>query len=243
MYEEGLKKTGRNIVLAIFAIIVGILTFLSMFLNTYISIEERSTIIEDNPYKMIIYFIVVLVALFFVRRFYKLQKKIDNRKMFIRICLVLLAIFTIIIFTHNIYPVADQQEILNCATALKQGNYAPFLPDGYVGKCTNQAGIVMILYYLSFIFGDNNYHVFQFLNVLGLILSYYCICKISMISFSNDEIEQWTFGFLILFLPLTWYVTFVYGNIFGHAFSMQFYQDINILRIEKQKISCLVLDL
>ena len=37
MYEEGLKKTGRNIVLAIFAIIVGILTFLSMFLNTYIS--------------------------------------------------------------------------------------------------------------------------------------------------------------------------------------------------------------
>lgn len=41
-----------------------------------------------------------------------------------------------------------------------------------------------------------------------------------MISFSNDEIEQWTFGFLILFLPLTWYVTFVYGNIFGHAFSM-----------------------
>ncbi len=65
-------------------------------------------------------------------------------------------------FTHNIYPVADQQEILNCATALKQGNYAPFLPDGYVGKCTNQAGIVMILYYLSFIFGDNNYHVFQF---------------------------------------------------------------------------------
>ncbi len=220
MYEEGLKKTGRNIVLAIFAIIVGILTFLSMFLNTYISIEERSTIIEDNPYKMIIYFIVVLVALFFVRRFYKLQKKIDNRKMFIRICFVLLAIFTIIIFTHNIYPVADQQEILNCATALKQGNYAPFLPDGYVGKCTNQAGIVMILYYLSFIFGDNNYHVFQFLNVLGLILSYYCICKISMISFSNDEIEQWTFGFLILFLPLTWYVTFVYGNIFGHAFSM-----------------------
>ena len=160
MYEEGLKKTGRNIVLAIFAIIVGILTFLSMFLNTYISIEERTTIIEDNPYKMIIYFIIVLVVLFFVRRFYKLQKKIDNRKMVIRIWLVFLAMFTIIIVTHNIWPVADQQEILNCATALKQGNYAPFLPDGYVGKCTNQAGIVIILYYLSFIFGDNNYHVF-----------------------------------------------------------------------------------
>lgn len=54
---------------------MGILTFLSMFLNTYISIEERTTIIEDNPYKMIIYFIIVLVVLFFVRRFYKLQKR------------------------------------------------------------------------------------------------------------------------------------------------------------------------
>lgn len=51
-----------------------------MFLNTYISIEERTTIIEDNPYKMIIYFVVVLVALFFVRRFYKLQKRLIIEK-------------------------------------------------------------------------------------------------------------------------------------------------------------------
>ena len=87
--------------------------------------------------------------------------------MFIRICLVFLAIFTIIIFTHNICPVADQQEILNCATALKQGNYAPFLPDGYVGKCTNQAGIVIILYYLSFIFLLVNYKLQNSVNPLS----------------------------------------------------------------------------
>ena len=124
------------------------------------------------------------------------------------------------IFFHNIFPVADQQDILNAATGLKNGDYSYFLPTGYVGKCTNQAGIVMILYYLSFIFGDNNYQIFQFINIFGLLLSYYCICEISEISFGDDELKKWTLILLLLFVPLTWYIVFVYGNILGFAFSL-----------------------
>lgn len=220
MYEKGLKRFCRNTVLIIFAVIVALLTYSSMFINTYISVEEKATYVIDNPFKMIIYFLIVLGAMFLIRRFFKLSKKINSKKLFIVLSAITFFVLTIIIFTHNIAPQADQLEILNCAAALKRGDISPFLPNGYVGKCTNQAGIVMILYYLSFIFGDNNYQVYQFLNIFGLILSYYCMCKISIISFDNDEIEKWTVLFLFLFLPLTWYVTFVYGNIYGHAFSM-----------------------
>ena len=91
---------------------------------------------------------------------------------------------------------------------------------GYVGKCSNQAGIVVILYYLSFIFGENNYQAFQVLNIIGLLVSYYCLCKISQISFRNDELKNWTLILLFIFFPLTFYIAFVYGNIFGHAFSL-----------------------
>lgn len=220
MYESGLKKFARNFVLIIFAVIVAILTYLCLFLNAYTSVDEKTTIVSDNPFKMILYFIVVLIVLFFIRRYYQVQKSMPYAKMFLIVSLIVFLVSVYVIFFHNIFPVADQQEILNAASGLKNGDYSYFLPTGYVGRCTNQAGIVMILYYLSFIFGDNNYQVFQFLNIFGLLLSYYCICEISQISFSNDELKKWTLILLLLFVPLTWYIVFVYGNVFGLAFSL-----------------------
>ena len=74
MYESGLKKFARSFVLIIFALIVGILTYLCLFLNAYTSVDEKTTIISDNPFKMIFYFILILVGLFFIRRYYQLQK-------------------------------------------------------------------------------------------------------------------------------------------------------------------------
>lgn len=220
MYESGLKKYARSFVLIIFALIVGILTYLCLFLNAYTSVDEKTTIISDNPFKMIIYFILILVGLFFIRRYYQLQKSMPYKKLFFIVSLIVLIVSCYVIFFHNIFPVADQQDILNAATGLKNGDYSYFLPTGYVGKCTNQAGIVMILYYLSFIFGDNNYQIFQFINIFGLLLSYYCICEISEISFGDDELKKWTLILLLLFVPLTWYIVFVYGNILGLAFSL-----------------------
>ena len=54
------------------------------------------------------------------------------------------------IFKFDFVPVADQASILEAAAGLKNGNYSYFTPMGYVGKCSNQAGIVVILYYISF---------------------------------------------------------------------------------------------
>ncbi len=220
MYESGLKKFARSIVLMIYALIIIVLTYLCTFFNAYTSVDEKTTIVSDNPFKLILYFIAVLIALFFIRRYYQVQKSMPYRKMFLIVSLITLVVSIYVIFFHNIFPVADQQEILNAASGLKNGDYSYFLPTGYVGKCTNQAGIVMILYYLSFIFGDNNYQVFQLLNVFALLLSYYSICEISEISFSNDELKKWTLILLMLFVPLTWYIVFVYGNLFGLGFSL-----------------------
>ena len=106
------------------------------------------------------------------------------------------------IFKFDFVPVADQASILEAAAGLKNGNYSYFTPMGYVGKCSNQAGIVVILYYLSFIFGENNYQAFQVLNIIGLLVSYYCLCKISQISFHNDELKNWTLIFIIYIFSL-----------------------------------------
>ena len=220
MFDSQLKKFGKNFILIVFTIITILLTYLSLFLNAYTSVDEKTTIVLDNPFKVIGWFIFVLIAFYFVRKFFKTQDTFYFNHIFLIISLSLLIVGTFIIFTKNIFPVADQQDILNAANGLVNGDYSYFLPTGYVGKCTNQAGIVMILYYLVRIFGENSFRVFQVLNIFGLIGSYYCICKISQISFQNDELKNWTLFFLVLFLPLTWYVVFVYGNMFGLFFSL-----------------------
>lgn len=220
MYEKGLKKTCRDFILLVFSIIIGMLTYASIFINTHIAYYEEHQYVYDKPYKILICFILLIVVTFFIRKYFKIEKKLNSKKLFIVLGSMLFIIFGFIILKYDIQPKADQLNILNCAASLRQGDYSPFLPNGYIGKCTNQAGIVIILYYLSFIFGENNYIAIQFLNIFGLILSNYCICKIAMISFHDDKIQKWVMILLFAYMPLNWYVTFVYGNIFGHAFSM-----------------------
>lgn len=220
MFDSELKKFGRSFFVFFFSVITLILTYLSLFLNAYTSVDEKTTIELDNPFTILLWFTVVLIAICVIRKYYKTQDTYYFNRIFLIVSLILLIVGTYIIFTRNIAPVADQQDILNSANALINGDYSYFLPTGYVGKCTNQAGIVMILYYLVRIFGENSYRVFQVINIFGLIGSYYCICEISQLSFHSDELKNWTLLFLVLFLPLTWYVVFVYGNMLGMFFSL-----------------------
>lgn len=112
MYEKGLKRFCRNTVLIIFAVIIALLTYSSMFINTYISVEEKATYVIDNPFKMIIYFLIVLVIMFLIRRFFKLSKKINSKKLFIILSAITFLYLLLLFFTHNITPQADQLEIL-----------------------------------------------------------------------------------------------------------------------------------
>ena len=82
MYESGLKKVARSFVLIVFALIVSVLTYLCIFYNAYTSVDEKTTIVADHPFRLILYFIGVLVILFFVRRYYQVQKSMPYKKMF-----------------------------------------------------------------------------------------------------------------------------------------------------------------
>lgn len=220
MFDSKIKKLGKNFVLGVFTVIMVVLTLLCLFNNAYISVDEHTTIVPDQPFQLIGYFIVILFVIYMMRKFIRTQESFYFNQIFVILSLLMMIVGTYFIFTHDFFPVADQNDILNAAAGLKNGDYSYFLPSGYVGKCTNQAGIVMILYGLSFIFGENNYQAFQVLNILALIGSYYSLCQISKISFHSDELKNWTLLFLVLFLPLTFYITFVYGNLFGLAFSL-----------------------
>ena len=164
MFDSKLKKLGKNVVLGFFAAITSLLTLLCLFNNAYLSWDEHTTIVADKPFYLLLWFVIVLFFVYFVRKHYRTQDTYYFNKIFIILSLILLIVGIFMIFKFDFVPVADQASILEAAAGLKNGNYSYFTPMGYVGKCSNQAGIVVILYYLSFIFGENNYQAFQVLN-------------------------------------------------------------------------------
>ena len=54
MYESGLKKFARSFVLIVYALIIIVLTYLCTFFNAYTSVDEKTTIVSDNPFKLIL---------------------------------------------------------------------------------------------------------------------------------------------------------------------------------------------
>ena len=156
MFDSKLKKLGKNVVLGFFAAITSLLTLLCLFNNAYLSWDEHTTIVADKPFYLLLWFVIVLFFVYFVRKHYRTQDTYYFNKIFIILSLILLIVGIFMIFKFDFVPVADQASILEAAAGLKNGNYSYFTPMGYVGKCSNQAGIVVILYYLSFIFVLSN---------------------------------------------------------------------------------------
>lgn len=91
---------------------------------------------------------------------------------------------------------------------------------GYMYKNPHQLGILMYLYILVKMFGANAYIVAQVLNVIAVLIAFFCIYKIVSIIFKNKEISEYTVIGNLAFIPISMYITFIYGNLTGFACSM-----------------------
>ena len=67
MFDSKLKKLGKNVVLGFFAAITLLLTLLCLFNNAYLSWDEHTTIVADKPFYLLLWFIIVLFFVYFVR--------------------------------------------------------------------------------------------------------------------------------------------------------------------------------
>jgi len=73
---------------------------------------------------------------------------------------------------------------------------------------------------LSIFFGENNYIVFQLLNVAALVLIYKELSEIAACIGINKRCQLAILFFGIFFLPLTLYTTFVYGTLISLALAL-----------------------
>lgn len=206
----------KKIVQIIAIIILVFLTITSIFETSHVDKSETVTYLHDNPIIHIVAIAAVIALIRYIRK-----KKIKISKKTLRICIAVWAVIIVVwILMTQFLPRADQKYILNAANDLLEGKTTSFEASKYAGSNPHQIGLILFETMTGFIFRGYNFLGLQFLNIFAILLSIFAIYKITRILFKNKETSIGTIIALFLFAPISIYVTFIYGNLYGLATSM-----------------------
>ena len=228
-----------------FSIIILYLSLLAGFSTSMMNSEEHTYLVHDSIVKNIIVLLLFISLFLGIYRLFLIKQhkntlspSIQNDGMR-KICYILL--FTVgiiaglfVISTQRI-PRSDQSIIQEVVNQWIDRNYSCFNRGGYLDQYPNQAGIIIVCYFLSFIVGANNYIAFQFANVIALTIVYKEFGDIVEKKTGRIEYRLTIYIFGLFFIPGIMYTGFIYGNIIGLALSLVSFKH-TLLFIDKQKI-------
>ncbi|WP_196802877.1 hypothetical protein [Butyrivibrio sp. AE2015] len=210
---------------------LGIITFL-LFLGSrttaVLTQSEHLLFIEESPLSFLFWIMAAVVVAFLFTRFEwgkELISKINtDEKLYRRVRTYLaFGLFSVCLFwvlSTQMMARGDQLEIQEAAFRVHLGDFGELLPDGYIGAHYNQIGLMLISYLFSFIFGSQNYLVFQIFNCVAVAVIYVRLADLgAVIKLSNfNRLLVQVSGFF--FLPIIFFSSFVYGNIIGLALAL-----------------------
>lgn len=199
--------------------------------------QERTLNITDQPWKHLLLFVVFTAAGMLLYRvlpslrahmrfvFRKQKTAADGRagrgRLFGIGTIVILVMGTAWIFVTRLYPGSDPAKVYSIAMQWRRGDFSAYAEGGYLFRYPFQAGIILFYYLLSFVFGIDNYIGLQFVNVIALAAIYGLLVKLSEIFWTEDEkLPPMVYAALILWVPLSFYVTYLYGILPGMALSL-----------------------
>lgn len=224
-----------NSVIRIFLLLITAgLCLQSMFSTSFIgqivredgSLQERTLNIADHPWEHLLVFLVFTVVGTLVCCVKKPEKWVfksdasDSRVIWILSGIVLL-IWTVWILITQLAPGSDPAKVFSIAMQWRKGDFSAYAEGGYLFRYPFQAGIILFYYFLSFLFGVDNYVGLQFVNVFALVAVYVLLVKLAALFWKKDrKIPVLVYTALILWVPLAFYVTYLYGILPGMALAL-----------------------
>lgn len=218
----------NNVIRILLLLIVAGMCLQSMFSTSFVgvitkddgSLQERTLNIADQPWKHLILFVVFTVAGLLLYR--SSNRNRDTRTWALVIgSFVVLIMGTVWIFVTRLYPGSDPAKVYQVAMQWRRGDFSAYAEGGYLFRYPFQAGIILFYYLLSFLFGIDNYIGLQFVNVIALVVVYGLLVKLSALFWQEDKkLPAAVYAALILWVPLSFYVTYLYGILPGMALSL-----------------------
>lgn len=244
--NKSIQKAVYSVVNAVIRVFLMLITaglcLQSMFSTSYVgwisredgSKQERTLNIADDPWRHLGVFLLFTVMGLALHRIYcalrtrtgqKDMREISDGKgnervLRIMSCFVLLAGTTWILLTQ-LAPGSDPAKVFAIAMQWRHGDFSAYAEGGYLFRYPFQAGIILFYYLLSFLFGVDNYVGPQFVNVLALTAIYILLVNLSALFWKRDrKIPVIVYMALILWVPLAFYITYLYGILPGMALSL-----------------------
>lgn len=190
--------------------------------------QERTLNIADRPLRHLILFVFLSVSLFLARRLWRaaqdqpLWRRMARYGNLVFPCLILFTFLagTAYVLMTQLAPGSDPAKVYDIAMQWRQGDFSAFEEDAYLFRYPFQSGIVLFFYLLSFPFGMGNYVAIQLVNVVCLVVIYGLLAKLAAFFRPGKGLQNAAYVCLLLWTPLAFYVTYLYGILPGMALSL-----------------------
>lgn len=222
--KSKIEKVLSGMVNVIFIIIVGIMLLFSIFYTSEIKSKEITEYTLDNPIIQIGAIVVFSGIVIFLKN--NKLKMLKNVKINKNIIIAIVAIWCIAcvmwVFSTGYKPKADQKYVLKIAEQIENKDFSSMEEGGYLYKNPHQLGLVIYFNFFVKVFKNStNVNIaIQIANIFALLIAFICIYKITKITLNTKRGGKYTLIGLILFIPISFYITFMYGNLTGLACSM-----------------------
>lgn len=238
----------NGIIRIILAGVVSLLLLHSVFSTSFVgrlvlpdgSEREKTLNIADSPLRHLLFFLLLTAALLAGKKIGdRLRARNSQRGRRIRWetvfwCLTLLTLLLggVYVWMTQLYPGSDPVKVYDVVQQWRRGDFSSFEVEEYVFRYPFQAGIILFFYLLGFPLGAENYVGFQLVNVVFLAVIYGLLSKLSGLFGKPSDADGTDFGkwgrglqtgvyaALLVWTPLAFYVTYLYGILPGMALSL-----------------------
>lgn len=223
-----LKCVIRNLyryvsVSAVLAVLL-LITVYNAKMTSYLVKWEVTYYVRDSVFinLLSVCFVVIFLQLFRCSKMYAaLKDKIENDNYFSKIkFILLLIIFFLAAFwaiSTQFIPGVDEGEIQQFVSDFMRKDYSMFAPGGYMCRSADNRGLFLFECFVSLIFGNKNYLVYELINSFAVSMIYKQFSEM-LEGYGFHRIIQLSVILIgILFFPLTGYSIMVYGNLMGMA--------------------------
>lgn len=194
--------------------------------------QAKTLNIADSPWLHLLVFGIITVVLVLCRRIAAKRGNVNKgvgqsaagkgaAKAAGVITLLGIVIASVWILVTRFLPGSDPAKVCDVVSQWMAGDFSAFDSGEYLFCYPFQSGIVLFYYLLSRLFGDGNYVAMQFVNLLALSVIYYLLYRIFSKFWKREDITLlFSYLALVLWIPLMFYVTYLYGILPGMACSL-----------------------
>lgn len=202
--------------------------------------QERTLNIADSPLKHLLFFVLLTAFLLAGKKPGRALCLLVRQRcgapgreyMFWGFIVLTLFLGFSYVWMTQLYPGSDPAKVYAIVGQWRQGDFSAFHEGEYLFKYPFQSGIVLFFYLLSFPLGAENYVGFQLVNVVFLAVIYGLLSTLSGLFSAREEagpddfckrgkgLRMAVYASLLVWTPLSFYVTYLYGILPGMALSL-----------------------